>query len=119
MTPEEYALACQRTVNNDLTSIRTRLNTESKMQILHAAVGISTEAAEVLDIIKKHVFHGKEVSIEKLTGEIGDLLFYVQLALNVTGLSLSEVMEANVDKLKKRFPVEFTEKDALERKDEE
>ena len=68
------------------------------------ALGIAGEAGEVADYIKKVVFHGHELSREKLAEELGDVLWYVSYLSSLAGFSLSEIAEMNMDKLKKRYP---------------
>lgn len=41
-----------------------------------AIFGIIGEGGEVVDIIKKHLFHGHELDKNKLSEEIGDYIFY-------------------------------------------
>lgn len=84
---------------------------------LHAAVGISTEAGEVLDIIKKTWAFNKPMDRLKLQHEMGDLLFYMQFMCNVMELSLDELADSNMSKLKKRYPEGYTDKAAQERLD--
>ena len=72
-----------------------------------AAVGMSAESGEFLEIVKKMVFQGKpwnDDNREHLIIELGDLLWYVAQATQALGVSFEEVIETNVNKLKKRYP---------------
>jgi len=76
-------------------------------RLLTAAVGMSAEAGEFTEVVKKIVFQGKPVNEDTLfhmKREIGDVMWYVSQACMGLGISLDEVMEMNVDKLKKRYP---------------
>jgi len=76
-------------------------------RLLTAAVGMSAEAGEFTEIVKKIVFQGKPVNEDTLfhmKREIGDVMWYVSQACMGLGISLDEVMEMNVNKLKKRYP---------------
>ena len=72
-----------------------------------AAVGLSAESGEFLEIIKKMVFQGKpwnEDNREHLIIELGDILWYVAQATMALGISFDEVIATNVKKLEKRYP---------------
>ena len=84
-------------------------------RMLHAGLGLATEAGEFLDMLKKHLFYGKEIDYENLDEEAGDLLWYLSIYLDVRGKSYREVMEANTRKLKARYPEKFTSENALNR----
>jgi NTP pyrophosphatase (non-canonical NTP hydrolase) len=76
-------------------------------RLLTAGVGINAEGGEFLEIIKKMVFQGKpwnDDNREHLIIELGDLLWYVAQATQALGVSFEEVIETNVNKLKKRYP---------------
>ena len=76
-------------------------------RLLTAAVGMSAEAGEFTEIIKKIIFQGKPVNEENLfhlKRELGDIMWYVAQACMGLDISLDEVMEMNVDKLKARYP---------------
>jgi len=61
-------------------------------RVLHAAVGISGEAGEVLDTAKKTWVYGKELDRENILEESGDLLFYISALLTETGFTMEEAM---------------------------
>ena len=76
-------------------------------RLLTAAVGISAEGGEFMEIVKKMVFQGKpwnDDNREHLIIELGDVMWYVMQACKALHVSLDEVIECNVDKLKKRYP---------------
>ena len=76
-------------------------------RLLTAAVGISAEGGEFMEIVKKMVFQGKHYNDdnrEHLIIELGDVMWYVMQACMALEVSLDEVVEGNVDKLKKRYP---------------
>ena len=70
---------------------------------LHAAVGISGEAGELLDAVKKNWVYNKELDSENVKEELGDLMFYITAMMLLQGITLDEVLEANVTKLEKRY----------------
>ena len=76
-------------------------------RLLTAGVGINAEGGEFLEIIKKMVFQGKpwnEDNREHLIIELGDVMWYVAQAKMALDISFDEVIETNVNKLKKRYP---------------
>ena len=91
-----------------LKSLSTLDGEGSKIhRLLTAAVGISAEGGEFMEIVKKMVFQGKpwdEHNRKHLIIELGDVMWYVMQACMALDVSLDEVVEGNVDKLKKRYP---------------
>ena len=76
-------------------------------RLLTAAVGVSAEGGEFMEIVKKMVFQGKPWSDHNrkhLVIELGDVMWYVMQACKALHVTLDEVIECNVDKLKKRYP---------------
>ena len=76
-------------------------------RLLTAAVGISAEGGEFMEIVKKMLFQGKpwnDDNREHLIIELGDVLWYVMQACKALDISIEEVVAGNVEKLKKRYP---------------
>lgn len=76
-------------------------------RLLTAAVGISAEGGEFMEIVKKIIFQGKpwdEANIDHLKIELGDVMWYVAQACMALDISLEEVLDRNIDKLSKRYP---------------
>ena len=76
-------------------------------RLLTAAVGISAEGGEFMEIVKKMLFQGKpwtEDNKKHLIIELGDVMWYVMQACAALEVSLDDVVAGNVDKLKKRYP---------------
>ena len=72
-----------------------------------AAVGMSAESGEFMEIVKKMVFQGKpwdEHNRKHLIIELGDVMWYVMQACSALDVSLEDVVAKNVEKLKKRYP---------------
>lgn len=84
------------------------------IRLLHACLGLQTEAGEIADPVKRHLFYGQPLDRLRIKEEVGDLCWYVALACNALGLDLGELMTANIAKLKARFPDKFTEHHAAE-----
>lgn len=89
-----------------------------KCHLLHMVLGISGEAGELLDAAKKHVIYGKELDLENVREEAGDILFYLEGLLQPLGISLDDCRQATMDKLAKRYPgFQYTNQAAIERAD--
>ena len=76
-------------------------------QLLTAALGISAEAGEFTEVVKKIFLQGKPYTEENafhMKRELGDIMWYVAQACMGLDISLDEIMEMNVDKLKARYP---------------
>lgn len=88
---------------------RFKYNTE----LIHACLGLSGETGEVIDIIKKHVAYGKHIDIEQLKQELGDCLHYLARIIDIAGFDMAEIEKINIEKLNKRYPKGYTNKDAI------
>jgi len=84
-------------------------------ELLNGALGLTGEAGEVADMIKKHIFHGHELNRGELVKEIGDCAWYLALLCYAIEISLEEVMIANIEKLQNRYPEGFSESASINR----
>lgn len=75
--------------------------------VLNAALGLSGEVGELNDMLKKWIFHEKQLDAEHLKREIGDIYWYLALMCDSFEFNLDEIMQINVDKLKARYPEGF------------
>ena len=76
-------------------------------RLLTAAVGISAEGGEFMEIVKKIIFQGKpweEDNIEHLKIELGDVMWYWIQGCIALNIDPNEVIQMNIDKLKARYP---------------
>lgn len=84
--------------------------------VLNGCLGLAGESGEVLDMIKKWIFHEKDLDREHLKKEIGDVMWYVAMLCESFGFDLDEILQMNVDKLKARYPEGFDPEKANHRK---
>jgi NTP pyrophosphatase (non-canonical NTP hydrolase) len=89
--------------------------TAKTLRLLHGALGLASEAGEFADMIKAHVFYGKDIDATNAKEELGDLAWFLAITLDALGLSFEEVTEANIRKLKARFGDKFDRGAALNR----
>lgn len=83
--------------------------------ILMAKDGLAGEAGEVVDLLKKSVFHGHAFDKDKLVKEVGDILWYCTRMCVALGVELEDVMQGNLDKLKARYPEGFSSEASINR----
>lgn len=95
---EEYIEKCKRTLagyDND------------KDKIAMLCMGLSGESGEVVDYLKKVLYHGKDFDRENLIKELGDLMWYSACLIDNFNISFDEILEKNIEKLKIRYPEGF------------
>lgn len=107
-TPADYQKSAMRTAD-------TKLN--AKERLLEGLIGLNSEAGEALDIYKKHVFQKHDLDKEKTAFELGDALWYLTEAAVALGYSLDDIMEMNIEKLRKRYPYGFDPEKSRNRKE--
>jgi NTP pyrophosphatase (non-canonical NTP hydrolase) len=80
-----------------------------------AMLGLCGEAGEVADHFKKWKFHGHAIDMDKLSSEIGDVMWYVAELCSALDLSLDEVAASNIAKLKLRYGEAFSSEKSINR----
>ena len=76
-------------------------------RLMTGAIGLNAEGGEVMEIVKKLVFQGKPWNEETeyhLKRELGDCMWYIMQCLIALDSSIEEIVDMNVEKLKKRYP---------------
>lgn len=98
MKINEYQELAMRTLNPSL----------SKRDVLiNSVMGLCGESGEAIDIVKKWMAHGHELDREHLAKELGDIAWYLAEAAFALDIPLEDVLQANIDKLKNRYPEGF------------
>lgn len=111
MTGNEYQQLAMRT--NDrantprLTNAISNCHTITIAQLINGVLGLTGEAGEVSDLVKKGIFHEKGIDLEHLKKELGDCAWYLAMICDACGFTLDDVMQTNIDKLKARYPEGF------------
>ena len=106
MTLNDYQAAALRTAPQ---------GTSPYHDLVHGAMGVATEAGELLDVVKKHHAYNKEIDHANLREEIGDVLWYLALLARSLGTDLDSIAAINVAKLRTRYPDRYTDHHALNR----
>ncbi|MFE6708705.1 nucleoside triphosphate pyrophosphohydrolase family protein [Bacillus thuringiensis] len=107
---DQYQEAALRTWNT---------NQDFGGRVLNAALGLTGEAGEVADIVKKAIFHGhgfdpahcpgeENGNTHKLALELGDIMYYISIMAHEMGYTLQDIAEMNIAKLAKRYPDGFS-----------
>lgn len=89
-------------------AMRTNSPHSSKDELqLNAILGLCGESGELADVVKKSRFQGHELSLDDISDELGDILWYIAQACEGFGFDMDELAERNIAKLKKRYPQGF------------
>ena len=76
-------------------------------QLLTAALGLTAESGEFSEVVKKIILQGKpynEDNVFHMKRELGDICWDIAQACMALDTTFDEIIEMNVDKLKKRYP---------------
>ena len=76
-------------------------------QLLTAALGLTAESGEFSEVVKKIILQGKpynEDNVSHMKRELGDICWYIAQACMALDTTFYEIIEMNVEKLKKRYP---------------
>lgn len=90
-------------------------STSQSLDFAVLALGLTGEAGEVADEVKKIVGHGHGLNREKLSAELGDVLWYVAVLADQLGVSLNQIAAENIKKLRARYPQGFSTERSLHR----
>lgn len=108
MTINEYQKLAMVTKNPELSG---------RELLINSVMGLCGESGEVIDLVKKHVSHGHPLKREKLIDELGDVAWYLAECATVLDVTLEEVLERNIEKLKKRYPEGFSTERSINREE--
>ena len=107
MTGKEFQTHAMRTANGAIDRHYDRL--------VNGVLGLTGEAGEVADLVKKFLFQGHDLDREHIIEEVGDVLWYCALIADSCGTNLDHVMQTNVDKLSLRYPDGFSAQNSINR----
>ena len=83
--------------------------TEDQQKVFHAAIGIATEATEIIEQVHSSYANGTELDVANLGEEIGDSFWYNSILFRVLNLNFHKILHTNILKLAKRYGDKFTE----------
>ena len=109
----EFVRQTTSPASSDFAALLTRL-TELEAsadadvpRLMTAAFGISAEAGEFTEVIKKIFLQGKpynEDNVFHLKRELGDICWYIAQACMALDTTFEEVLQINYEKLSARYP---------------
>ena len=108
MTVNEYQKLAMVSLNRELNQ---------KDILINAVMGLCGESGETIDIVKKHLFQGHELDRQKLTKELGDIAWYLAEAATALDMNLEDICQANIEKLRKRYPEGFDAERSIHREE--
>ena len=106
MTINEYQSLAMTTLNPNL---------DPKDVLINGVMGLCGESGEAIDIVKKWLAQGHELDKEKLAKELGDIAWYLAETAYALGIPLEDILQANIDKLRKRYPEGFDKERSINR----
>ena len=112
MTHEELVEKLKKPGEQILESL-----TPEKVDLWHMATLLVGEAAEILDAVKKHVVYNKELDVENIHEEMGDLEFGAEGIRQILGLLRSSILDGNKAKLMLRYADGYSDSAAQIRQD--
>ena len=98
MTINEYQKLAMTTLNKELSD---------RDVLINGVMGLCGESGEAIDIVKKHLAQGHDLDKAHLAEELGDIAWYLAEVATVLDYDLEDILQANIDKLRKRFPEGF------------
>lgn len=111
MNTTKFIEFCKSLSNDDLADVNPA--------ILHAIIGIGSESGELQDALKKALVYHAPLDFDNVKEELGDLLHYIARLIDTCGWSFEGVLDANVQKLRKRYPNGYSHQAGLERADKQ
>ena len=122
MKAKEYQNLAMRTNDGkgtdrllDWTNVDANGKIKDPGGLLNGRLGLSGEAGELNDLVKKWIFHKKPLDREHMKKEIGDVCWYIADICHSMSFDLGEIFQMNIDKLKARYPEGFSEQRANNR----
>lgn len=83
--------------------------------LINGVMGLCGEAGEAIDLVKKHLHQGHELDRQALKKELGDIAWYLAETAYALDLTLEDVLTANLEKLKARYPEGFDTERSVQR----
>ena len=83
--------------------------------LIHGIIGAAGEAGELVDALTTAILTRQPIDRINVIEEVGDVLWYLALILRSQNSSISQAMELNIEKLKKRYPEQWSQEAVLNR----
>ena len=108
MEIKEYQVKAKRTINKDL---------QEDEQLTNLSMGLCGETGEVVDYLKKCIYHNHSFNLKKLTEELGDVMWYISNIATLFAIPMTFILEENIKKLEERYPEGFSKEKSINRKE--
>ena len=116
LTPNEYQKLAARTdpdrtiqVTDKIIEIAPRGS-----RLLHSVLGLMGELGELASALQRWLYYNKELDVVNIVEEFGDAEWYISQGCRAVNATLEDVMKANLNKLKFRYPERYTDFHAAE-----
>lgn len=110
MQVNEYQTLAMKTLNPELSR---------KDVLINSVMGLCGESGEAIDIVKKWLAQGHELDKAHLAKELGDIAWYLAEAATALDMDLEDIFQANIEKLKKRYPDGFAAGRSVDRTEDD
>ena len=104
----EYQARVLRTIDRRLTK---------KDLLSNLCMGLAGESGEVVDYIKKCMYHGHKIEMDKVVEELSDVMWYLTNIATLFKIPMDNILVANIKKLEERYPEGFSEEKSINRKE--
>lgn len=92
---------------NEYQSLANRTLHGNEQVLTNCALGLASEAGQVLEVIRKYTFENHQMDQEELIKEMGDVLWYLSQIAEWANIPFEEVAKQNIDMLQKRYPERY------------
>ena len=99
MNINEYQTLAMATLNPELCK---------RDVLINSVMGLCGESGEAIDIVKKWMAQGHELDKDRLVKELGDIAWYLAEAATALDMDLEDILKANIEKLRNRYPEGFS-----------
>ena len=110
MQVNEYQTLAMKTLNPELSR---------KDVLINSVMGLCGESGEAIDIVKKWLAQGHELDKAHLAKELGDIAWYLAEAATALDMDLEDIFQADIEKLKKRYPDGFAAGRSVDRTEDD
>ncbi len=95
---------------NEYQELASKTLYGNEQVLTNCALGLASEAGEVLELIQAYTFQSQNLDKEELTKELGDVMWYLSQISEWANISFEEVAQRNITMLQNRFPEKYREK---------
>lgn len=114
MDASEYQKQAARTLVADYDVSQMA---QDDLMVIWTVFGLAGETGELVEVVKKGIFHRHGLDLQKVRKEVGDCLWYLAAICSRLDIDMSDIMQENIDKLRIRYPNGFSSQDSVRRVD--